>query len=198
MIQSGRFVDQVYHEHISYFTAKSVKEMLSKADLVVMDIKVVDYHGGSLRVTAAHKSNNSESIYVNAFIGEETRDGLFDVDFYKKLTDKFVKQRDEWLSKFYRFKEEHPNAPIIGIGAAAKANTWLTWHGLNKNDLACITDASEFKQGKYTPLSRIPIAGDEVFAEYSQPCALVLSWNIGERLKEAIRNINPNVIFITQ
>ena len=198
MIQSGRFVDQVYHEHISYFTAKSVKEMLSKADLVVKDIKVVDYHGGSLRVTAAHKSNNSESIYVNAFIGEETRDGLFDVDFYKKLTDKFVKQRDEWLSKFYRFKEEHPNAPIIGIGAAAKANTWLTWHGLNKNDLACITDASEFKQGKYTPLSRIPIAGDEVFAEYSQPCALVLSWNIGERLKEAIRNINPNVIFITQ
>ena len=87
---------------------------------------------------------------------------------------------------------------IIGVGAAAKANTWLTWHGLNKTHLHCITDASEFKQGKYTPLNRIPILGDEEFARHNNPYALVLSWNIGEPLKKALLNINPNTRFISQ
>jgi hypothetical protein len=87
---------------------------------------------------------------------------------------------------------------FIGVGAAAKANTWLTWHGLNSTHLKYVTDASVFKQGKYTPLSRIPIASDEIFAQYEQPYALILSWNIGEGLRNAILNINPNTRFISQ
>jgi hypothetical protein len=61
-----------------------------------------------------------------------------------------------------------------------------------------VTDSSAFKQGKYTPLSRIPIAGDEIFAQYEQPYALILSWNIGQGLKQAILNINPHTRFISQ
>ena len=94
--------------------------------------------------------------------------------------------------------DKEPKAVIIGVGAAAKANTWLTWHGLNKTHLHCITDASEFKQGKYTPLSRIPIRGDDEFAQHTNPYALVLSWNIGEPLKQALLKINPNTKFISQ
>ena len=87
---------------------------------------------------------------------------------------------------------------VIGVGAAAKANTWLTWHGLNKTHLHCITDASEHKQGKYTPLTRIPIRGDDEFAQHEKPYALILSWNIGEGLRQAILRINPNTRFISQ
>jgi hypothetical protein len=64
--------------------------------------------------------------------------------------------------------------------------------------LECITDSSAFKQGKYTPLSRIPITDDAVFAQYDRPYAVILSWNIGAGLKQAILNINPNTRFISQ
>jgi 2-polyprenyl-3-methyl-5-hydroxy-6-metoxy-1,4-benzoquinol methylase len=198
MMESGRFVDQVYHEHISYFTMKSITAMLDQADLVAHDVKVVNYHGGSIRVCAKHKSVSAPSQHVSSFIHTETTRGYFTVEFYEKLMSKFVEERNNWLANFYRLKATKPDTVIIGIGAAAKANTWLTWHGLNKSDLLCVTDASEFKQGKYTPLSRIPITSDDVFADHSHPCALVLSWNIGERLKQSIQNINPNVLFITQ
>lgn len=198
MIESGRFVDMVYHEHISYFTAKSVRELLDKANLVAVDIKIVNYHGGSLRVTAASKSNNIETEKMSQFIDKEEAVGLFSESFYQELTAKFLQQRNEWLSKFYAFKEQNPDAVVIGVGAAAKANTWLNWHGIGKNDLAFVTDSSEFKQGKYTPLTRIPITGDEVFANYDNPVALVLSWNIGEGLKNALLQINPNTTFISQ
>ena len=108
--------------------------------------------------------------------------------------------------KTYNVYSEHGQE---GLGAFAddrgtitdifyKANTWLKWHGLDSTVIGCITDASKHKQGKFTPLTRIPVVGDEEFARHPQPYALILSWNIGEGLRRAILNINPNTRFISQ
>ena len=198
MIESERFVDMVYHEHISYFTIKSVWNLLQQVGLEIADFDIVDYHGGSLRVIARHNTDNGMPFLVRGAIENETAMGLFDTKFYEKLQAKFETQRNKWLLNFYEILAKDPEAVVIGVGAAAKANTWLNWHGLNKTHLHCITDASEFKQGKYTPLSRIPIRGDDEFAQHTNPYALVLSWNIGESLKNALLKINPNTKFISQ
>ena len=60
-----------------------------------------------------------------------------------------------------------------------------------------MTDASEYKKGKYTPLTRIPIVGDEIFDEYDKVYALVLSWNISSILVEKIKQINNKVEFLS-
>lgn len=198
MIESGRFTDMVYHEHPSYFTIKSAWSLLKVAGLEIVDFDVVDYHGGSLRIVAQRDTGINMPVKVEDAVARETQLGLFDPVFYQILQSRFEKQRDQWLARFYQLRTEDPDAVFIGVGAAAKANTWLTWHGLNKTHLKYVTDASAFKQGKYTPLSRIPIAGDEVFAEYEKPYALILSWNIGEGLRNAILNINPNTRFLSQ
>ena len=54
-------VDQVYHEHVSYFTATSTKQIMERTNFEICDIKVVDYHGGSLRVYA--RRVKSQMIY---------------------------------------------------------------------------------------------------------------------------------------
>ena len=198
MVRSGRFTDMVYHEHISYFTIKSLHNLLAVAGLEIVDFDVVDYHGGSLRVVAKTAAGRPVTEKVAQAIIKETELGLFDPDFYAGLQKRFERQRNEWMAKFYQILQDEPDAVVIGVGAAAKANTWLAWHGLNKTHLHCITDASEHKQGKYTPLSRIPILDDNEFAKYPNPYALILSWNIGEGLKRALLNINPNTRFISQ
>jgi SAM-dependent methyltransferase len=198
MIESGRFPDMVYHEHPSYFTVKMAWNVLKAAGLEITDFDVVDYHGGSLRVFARRDTGAAMPIQVEDAIARETQVGLFDPRFYEVLQRRFKQQRDQWLHDFYKLRMAEPDAVFIGVGAAAKANTWLNWHGLNKTHLECVTDASAFKQGKYTPLSRIPIADDAVFAQYERPYALILSWNIGEGLRRAILNINPNTRFISQ
>ena len=198
MIESGRFIDMVYHEHISYFTIKSSWNLLMSAGLKIVDYDIVNYHGGSIRVFAQHAMDNIIPEKIAAAIDKETDMGLFDVSFYQTFQTKLEKQRNKWLLKFYQLLEENPKAVIIGVGAAAKANTWLNWHKLDSTLLHCITDSSEYKQGKYTPLSRIPIMGDNEFAKHENPYALVLSWNIGEPLKQALLKINPNVRFISQ
>lgn len=196
-VSSGH-LDQVYHEHISYFTVKSSWYLLAAAGMQMIDFDVVNYHGGSLRVFAKKGLAAAMPAKIQAAIEAETTSGLFSIDFYKGLQKTLIERRNQWLLEFYRLLAKEPDAIIIGVGAAAKANTWLNWHGLTGMHLKCITDSSEFKQGKYTPLSRIPIFGDEVFADYQNPYALILSWNISEPLKDALKKINPNVRFLSQ
>lgn len=197
MISSNRFVDMVYHEHISYFTIKSCYNLLKAAGLVIVDYQIVDYHGGSLRIEAK-LAGNREHKEIQDVIEEENEAGLFDPKFYAHFQKKMELDRAEWLSKFYAILNNEPNAVIIGVGAAAKANTWLNWHRLDKTLIHCITDASKSKQGKYTSLSRIPIRSDDEFAKHEKPYALILSWNISNSLKQTLLNINPNIRFISQ
>lgn len=197
MIESGRFTDMVYHEHPTYFTIKMAWNLLKAAGLEITDFDVVDYHGGSLRVFARRYTGVDMPVKIQDAIVKETQMGLFDTAFYQNLQLKFEQAKIDWLAAFYKLLSEDPQAVIIGVGAAAKANTWLKWHGLDSTVIRCITDASEHKQGKYTPLTRIPILADEEFARHSRPYALILSWNIGEGLRRAILNINPNTRFIS-
>jgi SAM-dependent methyltransferase len=198
MIESGRFTDMVYHEHPSYFTVKSAWNILAAAGMEIVDYDIVDYHGGSLRVFAQRHITGQMPVKIEDAIARETQIGLFDPRFYQVVQRRFEQQRDQWLKDFYQLRLADPDAVFIGVGAAAKANTWLTWHGLNKTHLHCITDSSTHKQGKYTPLSRIAILDDAEFAQHANPYALILSWNIGEGLRRAILNINPNTRFLNQ
>ena len=196
MVTNGQFPDMVYHEHPSYFTVKSAQNLLARAGLTIADYELVNYHGQSLRITARRGQEVADKV-VHA-IKQETEQGLFDTEFYRKYQEHLELQKTKWLSNFYRLLEEDPDAVVIGVGAAAKANTWLHWHGLDSTVIRYVTDASPYKQGKYTPLTRIPICGDEMFAEYKSPYALILSWNISDGLRKALLNINPNTRFISQ
>jgi len=198
MIESGRFTDMVYHEHPTYFTVKMAWNLLKAAGLEITDFDVVDYHGGSLRMFARLDTGADMPVKIQDAIVKETQTGLFDPAFYQNLQLKFEQVKVDWLASFYQLLSEDSEAVVIGVGAAAKANTWLKWHGLDSTVIHCITDASEHKQGKYTPFTRIPIQADEEFARHKRPYALILSWNIGEGLRRAISNINPNTRFISQ
>ena len=49
--------DQIYHEHISYFTSKNIESILKNNRFKLIEIKQNHYHGGSLRSIAVKKSS---------------------------------------------------------------------------------------------------------------------------------------------
>ena len=193
--ESDKF-DQVYHEHVSYFTVKSSFNLLKHAGMDLFDFQIVDYHGGSLRVFARIGQTGFSSNYVLDAIKKEEELGLFEPSTYLNWQKKLVQKRDEFLSELYTLRVANPDVPIIGVGAAAKANTFLNYYCLNKTVVQFITDSSNHKIGKYTPLTRIPIVDDTFFANHPKVYALILSWNISESLKEVLKKINPNIQFI--
>jgi len=99
------------------------------------------------------------------------------------------------MQRIYEIKRN--KIPIIGVGAAAKANTSLNYYNLDHSLLDYVTDASPHKKGKLTPATRIPIVGDDIFSEYDEVYALILSWNISHILKDILLKINPKIKFLS-
>lgn len=185
--------DQIYHEHITYFTVKSIRELLKIVGLKIIDVKVIDYHGGSLRVVAGHTNGNRENL-VEDMIEMETKEGLFSVSRYEKYFIDISTARDKFIKQVEKSMES--GKTFFGIGAAAKANTLLTFYGLNTSYLSFILDASKFKQGKITPVTKIPIYDDSHVINMIDTVGVLLAWNIGGEVVKKIVNINSNVEFM--
>ena len=194
LVANDRF-DQIYHEHVSYFTVSSIRHLLDAAGFGIVAIDRINYHGGSLRVAA--QMGKPHNAVVNQMIAAEKARGLFSPEAYRNWQTRLLRRRNVWLERFYQRVNEQPEVPVIGVGAAAKSNTALTWYRLDNTVIHCITDASPLKQGKFTPLTRIPIHDDEEFARHARATALILSWNLSDQLMKTVSNINSNVDFIS-
>lgn len=192
-ISSLRF-DQIYLEHITYFTVESLEHLLAIAGLYINEVELVNYHGGSLRVYASFKNKSGSS--KGNFLALENHLKLKDENTYVSYMNKINEIRDNFLINLRTIKEKQPRATIFGIGAAAKANTLLTYYGLNSQSIEFIVDSSPFKQGKITPVSLIPIMDDQIIETVSNGVGVILAWNLSDNLKNKLLSINKNLKFL--
>lgn len=193
-IKTKRY-DQVYHEHVTYFTIKFAKNLLNKCGMYISDVETNSYHGGSIRVYCKKKQNNYlESKIVEKMILNEEKKGLFDPQFYRSFMSNIENKRNLLLSKLLKIKNS--GGTIIAIGAAAKGNTFLNYHKLDNSIISYVTDPSPYKKGKYTPLSRIPIVSDKIISNYKKVYGLMLSWNISKDIIKKLKKLNKNLIII--
>ena len=192
-VKSRKF-DQVYHEHVSYFTARASKKIMELAGFEIKNIEVVDYHGGSLRVYARKTNEAIPKHCQELFNMIQEESFLFDAQTYHVALEEFQRLKYNFLSKIMEIKLS--NLPVVAIGAAAKGNTFLRFMNLDHTIVDYVTDVSSHKQGKLTPLTNIPIVGDEIFAQYKAVYAIILSWNLSDKIKTKLLEINPEIQFL--
>jgi hypothetical protein len=156
----------------------------------ILDILLTPYHGGSIRYIISKKKNNKILNKVKKFISEETKLGLYSLLFYKKFMKNLNQKKNIFMKKIYN--ESIKLKPLICIGAAAKANTFLNFYGLNNKLVNYITDSSKNKIGKYTPLTRIVVTNDKIIKKFKKPNIIFTAWNISDNLKKIIYKLNPN------
>ena len=186
--------DQIYHEHVSYFTVKSCYNLLKQQGLHMFDVEVVDYHGGSIRAYAT-KNLKQSNTKIYDYIQKEEDSGLFKESTYIEFMNHLKTHRSNFLKNLHSISKK--NIPIVAVGAAAKGNTFLNFYKLDNTIIDYVTDTSEHKIGKYTPLTRIPIQTDEfVFKKYKEVYVIILSWNISSILKEKLNKLNKNITFL--
>lgn len=185
--------DTIYLEHISYFAFKPLQPYFKKFGLTITEIVESDYMGGSIRVTA-RLGEVQETPALAACIQKEEAAKLYDPATYQHMTAKMQEFKYSLLKQL--LDARLAGGKVIGIGAATKGNTLLTYCGIDATLLDFVTDASPLKVGKYTPGSHIPILPDEaITAEVTH--ALILPWNIAEFLKGKLAPKYPTITFIT-
>lgn len=195
LVDDGKF-EQIYHEHVSYFTVKSVKNLLHKAGMKIVQINLVQFHGGSLRVVATKQDDPTYPAEFNTKEWEEREisAGFFSKDFYKRFQKRIDKTREVICSKLSDLKRD--GFKIGALGAAAKGNTIINWLGLERGLIEFVLDASPHKIGKKTPGTDIIIVEDEFIRDMDKVTLIVLAWNISEVVKTKILEINANTLFM--
>ena len=192
-VKSGKF-DQIYHEHVTYFTIFMAFNILKKNNFQITKIEQNEYHGGSIRVYSKKSSKPKINVKIKKYINNEKKSGIFNNKIYDKISKFIVQKRNKTIKQIQHYKSK--GYIIAGIGAAAKANTLINTFGLNNTHIDFITESSKYKIGKYTPKSRIPIYNDKKLNKYKKICAILLTWNLKKHLKKKLLTINKDINFI--
>ena len=77
LVDNNQF-DTIYHEHFSYLSFYTVKQIFKAQGLEMFDVEEVPVHGGSLRIYARHANDDSKSISdnVQALLDKEKSKGM--------------------------------------------------------------------------------------------------------------------------
>lgn len=181
LIEQNQF-DTIYHEHFSYYSFYTVRNIFNKHGLELFDVEQITTHGGSLRIYGKHEEDKSKPISSNVMrlIEEEKAQGILKIEYYEGFKENVNKVKNDLLGFLLEQKGNKKN--IAAYGAAAKGNTLLNYCGIKNDLIHFVVDASPHKQNKYLPGSHIPIV-DETFIKKSKPdYILILPWNLRDEI----------------
>lgn len=181
-LMEGRQFDTIYHEHFSYFSFLVVNNVFSAHDLVIFDVEELYTHGGSLRIYAKHKHDNTKTIFprVAAVLDKEVNSGLSELKNYSDFREEVKETKRDILSFFIKAKREKKR--IVGYGAAAKGNTLLNYCGIRYDFIDYVVDRNPHKQGRYLPGTHIYIDSPERVIETRPDYLFILPWNLKEEI----------------
>ena len=157
-----------------------------KANMKIVDLEMVDYHGGSIRVYAK-KSNYFSSKIIKNLIKKETQLGVFDFKTYYALMELWTKNKLKIFENVSEIKSK--NGHVIAVGAAAKGNTMMNFAGIRPDLIHYVVDKNPAKQGKYMPGSRIPIKTEEYLRHDEPNYIIILPWNLKNEVIEQLEYI---------
>lgn len=169
--------DTICHEHLEYYSLISVKYILDKSNLRILDVSLNDINGGSFAVTAckkgsAHKSNDG---VINWMLEEEIKMGLNSEKLYREFANRVEDHKASLTGLLDKLKND--GKKIIGYGASTKGNVLLQYCGISTQYLTCIAEVNEQKFGSYTPGTLIPIVSDAEATAMKPDYFFVLPWH---------------------
>jgi methylation protein EvaC len=167
--------DQIYDEHIYYFSGLSVSKMAERHGLQLVDMMPQNVHGGSMRYYIKNGRGHKVSQNVKHFLDQERLMNLNTINGYlpfkarvNQICSDFKNTLKEIKAKGYR---------IAAYGATSKSATLLMYAQVGKDLIDYVTDTTPTKIGKYTPGTHIPIKSHAYFLNDAPPYTILLAWN---------------------
>lgn len=143
----------VYHDHFSYFSLQDWRNYAPKFGLSVFDATVTPAQGGSLRVLMQKGTSYATTERYKALLKDDKRfTSLAAAQQYGKDC---IDEAKKLFALVNQLKKE--GKTIAGYGAAAKGFSVLKLAGIDERHLDYFVDDSPAKQGKYTPVTHIPV-----------------------------------------
>jgi hypothetical protein len=188
LVQRTQF-DTIYHEHFQYYTVLTAQRALASGGLTLVDVELLDTHGGSVRLWARRTEALSgvagePSQAVHDVLAAEAAAGLHTAAGHDGFAPAVSRVRDDLVA--FLIEARRAGKSVVGYGAPGKGNTLLNYCGIRPDLLAYTVDRNPYKHGRFTPGTRIPILPPEQIAADRPDYVLVLPWNLRTELIEQL------------
>jgi len=165
--------DQIYDEHVYYYSCLSISKLAKRHGLKLVDVKSLPFHGGSMRYYLKFKGQPSARVKKQITWEKKMKlDKFSGYKEFKKKVNRICKDLS-WTLMQLKLKGEK----IVGYGATSKSTTLLNYVGIGPGTLNYICDTTPSKIGKYTPGTHIPVRSHDHFLKDKPKYILLLAWN---------------------
>ncbi len=183
-ILEGLQYDSIYHEHLCYFTLKSLEYLLSSAGLFIFDVAASPISGGAI-IVYARKRQMANSKELMAWRERELENKTNEFASWEN----FAKRCFEHKKKLLALLGAHGGSgKVVGWGASARSSTLLNFCGIDSATVSSIIDLNPLKQGKFTAGNHIPIVAPEVALASDPSLVFVTGWNFAGEIIDMLRN----------
>jgi 2-polyprenyl-3-methyl-5-hydroxy-6-metoxy-1,4-benzoquinol methylase len=188
LVDNNQF-DTIYHEHFSYLSFRTVKEIFESQGLEMFDVEEIPTHGGSLRIYAKHKEDAAKVISENVFnlIEKETNKGLMGLGYYDNFQRKAFKVKIDLIE--FLINQKKAGKKVAAYGAAAKGNTLLNYCGIKSDLIDFVVDANPHKQNKFLPASHIAVMNEAHLKDAKPDFVIILPWNLKDEITQQLSYI---------
>lgn len=188
--------DTIYHEHLRYYSVRSLCKLLELEGFSVLKIDKISSHGGSLRVISSvepPKSSGLKNVIVDQSLLEE-EEYIFTPGFTQKFRSGIHQHKLKLLRLLTPYKER--GIPVYGIGAPSRATTLINFVGLGGDLITAVFENHQSQKiGMVIPGTSIPIQTEPDCI--NEPCCLlILSWHLGESFYRKIQSKFPSAKLI--
>ena len=177
--------DQIYHEHLLYYTVATLKALLQRHGLEIFDCRLSPIHGGSLIAFVGHPGVRPASARLTAMLAAEQAAGANTLAAYRQFARRIEEKRDRDLA--FLGDARARGQRIFGFGAPVKGNTLLNYFGIGPDLIECLVEKNPLRRGLVSPGRHIPIVLEEELTDVPD-VYYVLAWNFKD---EILRNNQP-------
>jgi len=171
--------DNVYHEHIFYYSITALKNMFQKHNMTLVDFEEIPIHAGSIRVTVKNK-NTLISQKISNRIELESKT-VADVEYLKNYGSSVKNHISDFNDAIQKLSKEYT---IAGYGASGRANMFCNLTNLNQDIVKFIVDESPERCGRYIANTEIPIVDVETLQNSDTDLLIIFAWNYSKMIIE--------------
>jgi 2-polyprenyl-3-methyl-5-hydroxy-6-metoxy-1,4-benzoquinol methylase len=171
-ILTGEYLDNVYHEHIDYYSPYSFSKLLEKYGLKVKNLSSIPMHGKSFRVVAMKNIEDYSEVHRNNVVFSD----------YSEIVKIKINNRKSVLNSLLNGRS------FVAYGASAKAVTSLYTLRLVDSGLIAVVDDNKLKQGCYFPGTNVIIQSPESIDKNA--LVLITAWNVFNDIKNNLNRLN--------
>jgi len=159
-VERGLQFDAVYHEHLRYYSVRSLSHLLGMHGFEVVSSAPIATHGGSFRVTARKAAGQPLE----------------------------ARARQAVAKLAIMLRAASRDAPVYGIGATTRATPLIHYAGIGEF-ITCVCEVSTSEKiGQNMPGTLIPVVDEARLIADQPPYALLFAWHIADTLIPKLRS----------